>query len=379
MRKHIPALVLIAILMGGCAGTVETPCPIPPPPVLRQPEPVHLPKDLPTVCTGGEVMLDADTDGVRFEGCSVRVKRSGIHITGSEFVRSRVFLEAVSDVLLADNVIHDYPVHEQAAVVIGDSQDIVLRHNHIHDNAVGVAVGGSHGIQIEENVFESNYQHNALAIYRSSAQVSGNLFRYNYPHGILVHFVAEHGETAISIHHNLFLMNVEDAINFEDWAGANEQSSISHNVISGTNWAAINVEYNSWGANILIDGNHISGSGHPIEEFPPSPLGPSVWGEGWRHGIKLEDCSGVSVRGNVIVDSRENGIDVRNCRDVTLQGNTVTGNEIGLSIGGPRQESFTRDVSPLSEENAGPSAVVCEDNCFFENQENVREATEGVD
>jgi len=375
MNRHILSVALVAILLGSCAGTLGTPCPLPTLPVLREPEPVRLPGDLPTVCTGGEVVLDADTDGVRFEECRVYVKRSGIQVTGSEFVRSRVFLEGVSDVCLAHNVIRDHPVHEQATIVIGDSRDVVLRHNHIHDNAVGVAVGGSHGIRIEDNVFESNYQHNALAIYKSSAQVSGNLFRYNHPHGVLVHFVAEQGKTAVSIHHNLFLMNVEDAINFEDWAGANDQSSICQNVISGTNWAGINVEYNSWGANILIEGNHISRSGHPIEQFPPSPPG----GDGWGHGIKLEDCSGVSVMDNVIVNSRENGIDVRNCRDVTLQDNTVTGNDIGLFIGGPSPESFIRDVSPLSQENAGPSAVVREDNCIFGNGENVLNATEGTD
>lgn len=372
-------LILTAILISNCTqvserpGTGEIECPIPEPPGIQEPEPISLPSDLENRCSGGEVLISSDTDSARFEGCTVFVKESGISITRSEFVNSRIFFEFVSDVVFSDNIVRDYSVHEEAAITVGVSENIVLRHNHIKDNAVGVAVGESQNTRIEDNIFDSNYQHNAIAMYKSSGEVSGNLFRYNFPHGILVHFVPEHGETAVYIHDNMFLMNVEDAINFEDWSDAKDESKIYNNIIARTAWAGINVEYNSWNANILIENNHISESGYPIEVFPKNPNAPEKWDNGWGHGIKIEDCSGITVKDNTILDNDENGIDIRNCRNVTLQGNTVAGNNIGIFIGGPDPGSFTRDVSPLSEENAGPSIVSYKDNHVFKNNENVVE------
>lgn len=107
--------------------------------------------------------------------------------------------------------------------------------------------------------------------------------------------------------------------------------------------------------------------------FPKNPNAPEEWDNGWGHGIKIEDCSGITVRDNTILDNNENGIDIRNCRNVTLQGNTVVGNDIGVFMGGPDPGSFTREVSPLSGENAGPSIVSYKDNYVFKNNENVIE------
>ena len=372
-------LILTAILISSCTrvserpGTGEIEYPIPEPPGIQEPEPVSLPSNLQNRCSGGEVLISSDIDSARFEGCTVFVKESGIDITRSEFINSRVIFEFVSDVVFSDNVVRDYSVHEEAAITVGVSESIVLRHNHIRDNAVGVAVGESQNIRIEDNIFYSNYQHNAIAMYKSSGEVSGNLFRYNFPHGILVHFVPEHGETTVHIHDNIFLMNIEDAINFEDWSDAKDESRIYNNIITRTAWAGINVEYNSWNTNILIENNHISESGYPIEMFPKNPNASEEWDNGWGHGIKIEDCSGITVRDNTTLDNNENGIDIRNCRNVTLQGNTVAGNDIGVFMGGPNPGSSTRDVSPLSGENTGPSIVSYRDNYVFKNNENVVE------
>jgi parallel beta-helix repeat protein len=346
---------------------------IPQPPNAREPEPVSLPSNLQNRCSGGEILISSDTDSARFEGCTVFVKGSGISITRSEFINSRIFLELVSDIVFSDNVVRDYPVCEEAAVVVGASRNIVLRHNHIRDNTVGMAIGESQDIKVEDNIFDDNYQHNAIAMYKSSGEVSGNLFRYNFPHGILVHFVPEQGDTTVHIHDNIFFMNIEDAINFEDWSDAKDESRVYNNIITRTAWAGINIEYNSWDANILIQNNHVGESGYPIKAFPKNQNTSEEWSNGWEHGIKLEDCSGVTVRDNTILDNNGNGIDIRNCRDVTLQGNTVTGNDVGVFTGGPDPGSFTRDVSPLSEENAGPSIVSIVENYIFGNDENVVE------
>jgi len=87
----------------------------------------------------------------RFEGCTVFVKESGISITRSEFINSRIFLELVSDIVFSDNVVRDYPVYEEAAVVVSSSRNIVLRHNHIRNNAVGIAIGESQNIKVEDH------------------------------------------------------------------------------------------------------------------------------------------------------------------------------------------------------------------------------------
>jgi len=381
MKNHciLTGLILTAILISSCTQISERPVPaeieypIPKPPDVHEPEPVSLPSNLQNRCSGGEVLINSDTHSARFERCTIFVKASGISITRSEFINSRIFFESVSDVVFSDNVVRDYPVHEEAAIMVGISKDIVFRHNHIQNNTVGIAVGESQHILIENNILDSNYQHNAIAMYKSSGEISGNLFRYNFPHGILVHFIPEHGVTTVHIHDNIFFMNIEDAINFEDWANARDESKISNNVITRTAWAGINIEYNSWDANIVIENNYINESGYPIEEFPKNPNAPEEWTNGWAHGIKLEDCSGITVEDNTILDNNRNGIDIRNCRNVALRGNTIAGNETGIFIGGPDPGSFTRDVSPLSEANAGPSVVSYKDNYVFKNNEDIVE------
>ncbi|MCK4247242.1 MAG: right-handed parallel beta-helix repeat-containing protein [Methanomicrobia archaeon] len=389
MKKNyiLIGLILTVGLISGCTQISEYPdtneieYSISNPPDLHEPEPIYLPETLENKCMGGTIAISSDTDSARFENCIVTVKTSGIKITRSEFINTRILFESVSDIVFADNVVRDYPTHEEPAVNVYDSEDIVFRHNHVKNNSIGVSVAESMNIRFESNIFDNNYQHNAIAMYKSSGEVFGNLFRYNFPHGILVHFIPEHGETTVHIHDNIFFMNIEDAINFEDWTNAEHESKICNNIITKTAWAGINIEYNSWNANILIENNYINESGYPIEKFPNAS---DEWDNGWGHGIKLEDCSGITIKNNTILDNNENGIDIRNCRNVILRGNTVTRNDIGIFVGGPDPYSFTRDVSPLSEENAGSSVVIFEENYVFKNNKNVVEEkteneTEGND
>ena len=44
-----------------------------------------------------------------------------------------------------------------------------------------------------------------------------------------------------------------------------------------------------------------------------------------------------------------------------------------LSIDGPDSYSFTKDVSPISEENVGPPIVIYQDNYIFNNSEKLVE------
>jgi hypothetical protein len=365
------ALVLIVagIWLQGCACGRGTTPPIPELPAFEEPALAVLPDELEEMCSAGVIVLDADTSGARFDGCLVRVVGAGVTITGSEFIGSRVQIESVSHVVFANNVVHDYRVHETAAVVVSNCSDVEISHNHVYSNAVGLGVGESRDVVLQDNVFERNYQHNAVSLYKSSAEIRGNVFRYNYPHAILAHFVPERGPTSVSVTGNLFDMNIEDAIDFEDWRDASDRSSIAGNVIYRTNWAGINVEYNSWNANIRIEGNYVAESGYPIEEFPRGMPGSEQWSDGWQDAVKLEDCSGVVVAGNVLVHNRGSGVDVSNCRDVALTDNVVAENGVGLRIGGPNRGSFTRDVSPLQQEDASPSEVICADNELWGNGE----------
>jgi parallel beta-helix repeat protein len=342
-------------------------------PSIAEPDPVMLPTPLTKTCTGKTVAIDSNTDSTRFENCTVTIRTPGTRITRTEFVNCSVFFESVSNVVFSDNIVRDFSVYEQAALNVYDSDNIVFRHNHIKDNTVGISVAESQNIEFRDNIFENNYQHNAIALYKSSGDISGNLFRYNFPHGILVHFIPEEGSTSILIQNNTFSMNVEDAINFEDWRDARDESVISGNLITKTNWAGILIEYNSWDANILIENNYVSQSGYPLGEFPESRLGRDEWNQGWQHGIKLEDCSGVTLRRNTVVDNNEHGVDIRNSRKIFLQSNTIAGNQVGIFSGEPLPSSYTRDISPLFEENAGRSIVVYENNTVYGNGEDLIE------
>lgn len=365
--KRVDGIFFLFVIVAGCmqnseeidrSGSLD----------LFEPGPVLLPEEFRDVYRDEEIAIDADINATRFESCTVIVKASAIRITRCEFIETRIFFESVSEIVFADNVVRDYPVPEEPAVSIYGSDRIVLRHNHVLNNSIGISVAESEEITVDANIFEKNYQHNALAIYKSSGEISGNHFTYNFPHGILIHYPPAQG--AVSIHENIFFMNVEDAINFENWRDAGSESRVCNNIIEKTAWAGITVEYNSWNARILIEGNEIRGNGYSIEMFPVRYEG---WGNGWGHGIKLEDSSGITVNANTILDNDEHGIDIRNCRNAVIRKNTITGNMIGIYISGADPASFTRDVSPLSPKNAGPSQVLLERNRIAMNDENIIE------
>jgi len=251
------ALSIMVLMAGACSDSApETSIPgimtsdgtehsIPVPPDIPAPKPVSLPLQLQDIYRDETVAIDSDTDSAKFENCLITIKTPEVRITRSEFINSRIFIESVSDVVLSDCIVRDYPVHEEVAVNVYDSHDILFEHNCMTNNSIGVSVAESQDIVFESNIFKNNYQHNAIAIYKSSCEIAGNLFEHNFPHGILVHFIPDHGSTAILIHDNIFNMNIEDSINFEDWSGAKDESVISNNIITKTNWAGINIEYNS--------------------------------------------------------------------------------------------------------------------------------------
>ncbi|HUS78542.1 MAG TPA: hypothetical protein VM050_07765, partial [Patescibacteria group bacterium] len=58
----------------------------------------------------------------------------------------------------------------------------------------------------------------------------------------------------LDIYGNVFDRNIEDAVNFEDFSGQVEVTLVRGNLFNGTGWAGVSVEYNSWDANIVIEG-----------------------------------------------------------------------------------------------------------------------------
>jgi parallel beta-helix repeat protein len=103
--------------------------------------------------------------------------------------------------------------------------------------------------------------------------------------------------------------------------------------------------------------------------YPAHEHQPEAYCPGWKHGIKLEDCSKVIVKNNVIVNNSGNGVDIKNCRNITLEANLISKNAIGISLTKFQESSFNRDVSPLALENAGYSEVIAIENSVFENRE----------
>lgn len=382
VRIKLAVLVILGIVLaGGCVAwpTGETEKEvilspeIPPPPQLSLPEPVTLPElNQPHVNEKIEVSMDINAS--LFENCMIRIrKKEGIRITNSKFINSTIEIAESKNVEISNNVIMDHYVWEDPVVGIYDCEELLIEHNEIRDNSIGMVIAESAHIEISNNIFEANDQHNSLALNCASAKVYNNLFRYNFPHAILIMNREANPTVQVNICNNTMDRNIEDAINFEDFRGSEQISKVYKNRITGTGWAGINVEYNSWNANLVIEDNYIDNNGlltrdilddegkptsiYPAHEYQPEPYSP-----GWKHGIKIEDSSYVTVKGNVIIDNSENGVDVKNSQNVTLENNLIARNIIGVSLMKFQESSFNREFSPLSLENAGYSGAVAVNN-----------------
>lgn len=383
MKTRIAILVICGtLLIGGCdSSTTATPKPeIPPPLRLSPPELVTLPV-LDQTFSNQIIQVVEDVRGTLFQNCTLEVwGENGITITDSMFINSRIYIGESQYFQFSNNVIRDFYVWEEPAINIHASKHILIDHNEIKNNSIGVAISESSDTEIRDNIFEANNQHNALVLSGTSADVHGNVFLFNFPHAMLIMNQAADPSVQVNIYSNIFDRNIEDAINFEDFRGSNQISRVYNNRVTGTGWAGINVEYNSWNANLIIEDNYIDSNGLMTDEimgeggqlisiYPPPGDQPDPYSPGWKHGIKIEDASGVIVRGNVIVDNQGNGIDIKNSREITLEGNFVTRNVCGVSVMKHLESSLTRGFSPIDEKNAGYSFVTRIDNIVFDNIE----------
>ena len=374
--------ILGAILIGGCdpSPTATPKAEFPPPLRLSPPELVTLPV-LNQTFANQRIQVTEDIRGALFQNCTLEIWReNGTTITDSMFINSRIYIGESQNIIFSNNVIRDFYVWEEPAINIHASEHILIDHNEIKDNSIGVVISECSDTEIRNNFFEANNQHNALVLGGTSADVHGNVFLFNFPHAMLIMNRAADPSVQVVIHSNIFDRNIEDAINFEDFRGSNRISRVYSNRVTGTGWAGINVEYNSWNANLILENNYIDNNGLMTDEimdedgqlisiYPPPGDQPEPYSPGWKHGIKIEDASGVIVRGNVVVDNQGNGIDIKNSREITLEGNFVTRNVVGVSVMKYLESSLTRGVSPIAEEDAGYSFVTSIDNLVFSNIE----------
>jgi len=353
---------------------------MPGPPTLDLPSPFSL-TGFAERHEGEEISVTGDVSSRRFINCTLRVHGfSDVTVAGCMFEGSRLHVVECVNVSLTGNVFRDHYVREDPAVLVQGVHGLRFTGNMVVNNSVGMVVRGGSDLEISFNVFEANDQHNAvMGLDSHGAAIHNNVFRYNHPHALMVMNREEDPAVRLDIYDNLFELNIEDAINFEDFRGAAEPTHVRGNIVNGSGQAGVNVEYNSWGANIVIEGNHVAYNGlltdalldeegRPTGLYPRHVHQPEPYCEGWRHGVKLEDCSGVALVNNTIVGNAGSGIDCVNARDVTLVGNMVQGNGVGVSARPYNEDSLIRGFSPLLEEEAGVSTLSVRDNLVKGNE-----------
>gem|GEM_PF-2297456 len=355
---------------------------IPLPPSLSPPNPVVLP-ELIERHENEKINISENINASLFENCTLEIYGiDGMKISNCKFINSKICIyEGSRNIEISNNVITDYYVHESAVIGAYNCENLLINHNEIENNSIGIAIIRGGDIEISNNTFNANDQHNSLLLDSvRGANVHNNSFRYNYPHAILILNREGNHDVWVDIYNNTLDRNIEDAINFEDFRDSERVSRVYNNRITGTGHAGINVEYNSWNANIIIDNNYIDNNGlliedildnegHPMSIYPAHEHQPEPYCPGWKHGIKLEDCSKIIVKNNVIVNNSGNGVDIKNCQNITLEANLISKNAIGISIMKFQESSFNRDVSPLATENAGYSEVIAIENSVFVNRE----------
>lgn len=350
------------------AARISGTYPIPTPHPVATPEPVSTPQPT-TEYTDQTLQITEDVRGARFENCTLEVQEAdGLVIAGNVLVNSRIVVRNSSDVTIADNVIQDYYDVPDAVIRAYDSPRFTVEHNYVADNTGGMYMVGCPGTVIRRNIFERNDQKSGIILFApAGVTVEGNLFRHNKPNAIYILSPDGNPGVQFDIRDNLITANVGDAIKVQTFRSS-RTSHIRRNHITLSGWAGINIEWNSWNANIVIEGNYIDHSGmltadildeegRAIAIYPNREDGLPYRPAGWGHGIRLEDCSGIVLRDNVIVNNRGNGVDVRNGRGITMEGDFISRNEIGLRLGRFHESALTRQQSPLSPENAGDSRV----------------------
>ena len=319
-------------------------------------------------CTEGQVVeVSDDLVATRVDGCLVLIRGERIHVSGCEFVDARLLIEEAAEVTVEDSVFRDRYRLEESAINVYGAQSVSLRHNLVWNNFIGIGVHESRDVEICENHFRDNDGHNAITFdLGSMGKIHHNYFYNSFPHAILVGAGAPDG--SVEIYQNRIEYSVEDAIDFEHFS-SQAPSRVYQNVILHTGWAGIVVEYGSWEANLSLDDNYIAFCGTSLEEFPQHEHQPEPYSTGWKHGILLEDCSGVTLHGNTVVSNVGNGIQLINARGITLEGNVVHDNAIGICLENYREGSLTRPLFPLAPEDANGSQARARDNHVSGNRE----------
>jgi len=358
-------LLSAAIALGVC---------LPVSPVAGTPQPPdwtapNVPSIVPAeelVCREGQIPLLADDlVNTQVVGCDLLVRDAGIRISGCEFVDSRLLVEGTTDLVIEDCIFRDRYRREEAVINLYRAIRPTVRDCLIENNYIGIGAHESTDVSIERCTFRDNDGHNAITIdLGSTGAIRGCFFRNSFPHAILVGSGTPQG--CIAIENNRIEYSVEDAINFENFSSS-EPSLVRGNIVLNTAWAGLNVEYRSWDANLTIESNYIAASGTDLDAFPQHPHQPEPYTEGWKHGILLEDCSGVTVRGNTIVDCEETGIKLVNARDIALESNHVVGCNIGIALQTYNESSLSRPIFPLPETEAGSSSATAQGNTFARN------------
>jgi hypothetical protein len=375
LSKKILALafyiILLSLLAFGCNGGE----------ISEQSESYPFPSQLPdiavpadfeldiqaTAIQGQKVSLNSSIENQRFQNCEVSIVGQDLKIENCEFIDCLVYISRSQGITVERVIFKDLNKYEQAALRINDSQAIVVRNSMFAGNFIGLIVHAS-SAEIINNRFEDNNGHNAMVVSEgSSALVKGNYFYGSYPHAVLILNRWESSGAKVIISSNIIDQTGEDAIDFEDYRNA-MPSIVSNNLITNSGWAAVNVEYNSWEANITIQDNWIENTGIDWK-LPTHILQPESFGPGWGHGIMVEDSSGVSILNNRILSAGENGVEIANARDIIIMDNGIDCSEAGIRLRGFNESSFHREFSPLMPENAGGSRAKAGNNTIFNARE----------
>ena len=144
------------------------------------------------------------------------------HILDNRFVATffAIYLAAVQECVIADNVIAGTPSREAAmgnGVHLWSSRDVLVRGNHISGQRDGIYLEFTHRADVRANVSEGNIRYGMHFMYSDSSVYTGNTFRANGS-GVAVMYtksVEMTGNTFISNRgaaaYGLLLKEIQDA------------------------------------------------------------------------------------------------------------------------------------------------------------------------